>query len=272
MKKRTVGYLGPKCSYSEEVALAIRANKYFLFTTISELLQAFFKGRVEKIILPIENSIEGVVTESIDNLIANNNQFVIEKEYILPIEHCLAGTGKEKNIKKIISHPQALAQCANFVRLMKAKTEATNSTSEAAKIVAKRQNSSLGAICNVKASDFYGLKVFRKQIGDNLNNSTRFFLIGHEIQKPTGEDKTSIIFQTKNKPGALVKILQIFSALNINMTYIQSRPSKIELGDYIFFVDIGGHQANKKMETALKQISKKINFLKILGSYPKYEK
>ena len=270
-----IGYLGPKCSYSEDVASAIKSTiikngKCLPFDTIPKLLASILEKKVEKIILPIENSIEGIVTDSIDILIANyDNEFTIEGEYILQVKHCLAGTGKEKNVKKIISHPQALAQCANFVRLTGAETGVANSTSEAAKIVAERQNSSLGAICNVKAADFYGLKVFRKQIGDNPNNSTRFFLIGHEIQEPTEKDKTSIIFQTKNKPGALAKIIQIFEVLGINMTQIQSRPSKIKLGDYVFFVEIEGHQDKECINVALKLIKEKSNSSLVLGSYPK---
>ncbi len=266
-----IGYLGPEGSYCEEVAaITIRADKYLPFATISRLLQAFYKGEVEKAIIPIENSIEGIVTPSIDSLIANSgNQFVIEGEYILQVKHCLAGIGGDEEIKQIISHHQALAQCSRFVESIIVETETANSTAKAAQIVAKKREKGLAVICSTRAADIYGLEIFRKDIGDNSNNLTRFFLLGHEVQKPNGRDKTFVIFQTEDKPGALVRVLQIFDALDINIAYIQSRPSKIKLGDCIFLVETEGHQNEKDTSVALEKVMRKTSFSRVLGSYPK---
>lgn len=265
-----IGYLGPEGSYCEEVALKIAADKYLPFSSVSKLLQAFLKGEVEKAVLPIQNSIEGIVTSSIDSLIANNgSEFVVEGEYILAVRHCLAGLGEERNISKVFSHPQALAQCAIFIESIGAQIETTNSTSDAAKIVAEKKYLSLGAICRVEATDIYGLKVFRENIGDNDNNLTRFFILGHELKESTGSDKTSIIFQTEDRPGALVRVLQIFAKRGINMAYVQSRPSKIKSEDCIFLVEIEGHQDERDISVALEKVVEKTSFSRVLGSYPK---
>ena len=272
MKEITVGYLDPKGTYSEEVAITIMADKYLPFTTISRLLQAFYKGEVKKAILPIENSIEGIVTPSIDGLIASNgSEFVIEEELILPVRHCLAGLGEEKDIRKVVSHHQALAQCSRFIESIAIETETVNSTGKAAQIVAKKREKDLAAICSTRAADIYGLKIFRSGIGDNSNNSTRFFLLGHEAQESTGKgkDKTFVIFQTEDKPGAFADVIQIFKVLDINMSQIQHRPSKIKLGDYIFFTELEGHKDEEYISVALKQVIKKTSFSRVLGSYPK---
>lgn len=272
MQNVKVGYLGPGGSYSEEVALTIKADEYLLFATIPRLLQAFWKGEVEKIVLPIENSIEGIVTPSIDNLIVNcnGNNFVIEGEFVLQIKHCLAGIGNEDDIRQIISHPQALAQCSKFIDAIGAQTEDVNSTSRAAETVAKKQDFSLGAICSIKAATIYGLKVFREDIQDYYNE-TRFIILGHEAKNQTWNDKTTLVFQLKNKPGALVRVLEIFDVLDINMIQIISRPSKIKLGQYVFLAEIEGHQNEKEVSVALQQVKKRTGFLKVLGSYPKYK-
>lgn len=269
-KIESLGFLGPEGSYSEEVALTIKADKHLMFISIPKLLQVFYKGGVEKIILPFENSIKGIVTDSIDNLIANNgSKFVIEQELIFEVKHYMAGIDNTTNVRKIISHPQALAQCSKFVEFSGMQTEAVNSTSEAARIVAEKQEISVAAICSMRAVNIYKLSVLNNDVGDNKNNTTRFFLLGHKAQEITGIDKTFLIFQTDDRPGALLRVLQIFDSLDINMAYIQSRPSKRELGECIFLVEIEGHKDEKDVSVALEKIKGKTHFLRVLGSYSK---
>lgn len=268
-----VGYLGPEGSFSEEAARKVSADGYVPFPTIPKLLKAFWNREVDKVVIPIENSIEGTVVPAIDSLInGNGNSFVIEREIKLPIKQNLIGIGHElSKIKTVISHPQALAQCANFTEELGVKTEGSSSTSAAVKQVAEEQDSNFAAIGTERAAIIYGLRIIRRDIQDSDNNITRFLVLGHEINVQTGTDKTSIMFETNNRPGALLRVLEVFDALDINMTNIVSRPSKIELGEYIFWVDIDGHQLDEKVNVALKQIERRTNFLKIFGSYLKTE-
>lgn len=268
-----VGYLGPEGSFSEEAARKITADEYMPFSTIPKLLKAFWNGEIGKIVIPIENSIEGTVIPAINSLInGNGNSFVIEREIELPIKQTLIGIGYEiSKIKTIISHPQALAQCNTFIEKLGIETEDSSSTSAAVRQVAEKHNNSFVAIGTERAAGIYGLEIIRENIQDSDNNVTRFLVLGHKINAQAGADKTSIIFEVNNKPGALLRVLEVFDALDINMTNIISRPSKIGLGKYIFWVDVEGHQLNKKVDVALEQIEGRTNFFKILGSYPKTE-
>jgi len=267
-----VGYLGPEGSFSEEAARKVSADGYVPFPTIPKLLKAFWGREVDKVVIPIENSIEGTVVPAIDSLInGNGNSFIIVGEIELPIIQNLIGIGKISEIKTAGSHSQALAQCASFTEKLGIRTESFDSTSAAVEQVAKKQDNSFAAIGTKRAAEIYGLEVIRENIQDSDNNVTRFLVLGHEVNAQTGVDKTSIIFEVNNKPGALLRVLEVFDALDINMTNIVSRPSKIELGKYIFWVDIEEHQLNEEVNVALKRIKKRTNFLKIFGSYPKAE-
>lgn len=263
-----VGYLGPKGSFSEEAAVKVNADKYIAFSTIPKLLKAFWDGEVGKIVLPVENSIEGIVVPAIDSLIGGNgNEFVIEREIKLPIKQNLIGTGKISEIKTVISHPQALAQCIGFTEKLGIEAEGSSSTSAAVELVSKKNNCSVAAIGTKRAAEIYGLKIIRENIQDSDNNATRFLILGHNINVQTGTDKTSVILELNNKPGALLRVLEVFDALDINMTNIVSRPSKTKLGKYVFWVDIEGHLKDKKVDVALEQIKTRTAFMKVLGSY-----
>ncbi|MCK5122746.1 MAG: prephenate dehydratase [Candidatus Pacebacteria bacterium] len=268
-----VGYLGPEGSFSEEAAVKVKADEYIAFSTIPKLLKAFWNGEIDKAVIPIENSIEGTVVIAIDRLInGNGNSFVIEGEIELPIKQNLIGIDCEiSKIETAGSHPQALAQCTNFIEKLGIETISFDSTSAAVEQVAEKQDSSFAAIGTERAAEIYGLKVIRKNIQDSDNNVTRFLVLGHEANIQTSIDKTSIIFEVNNEPGALLRVLEVFDALDINMTNIVSRPSKKELGKYIFWVDIEGHQDDARINVALEQIKTRTAFLKVLGSYPKTE-
>lgn len=267
-----VGYLGPEGSFSEEAAVNVSADEYVPFSTIQKLLKAFWNGEIDKAVIPIENSIEGTVVPAIDSLInGNGNSFVIEGEIELSIEQNLIGIGKISEIKTAGSHSQALAQCAIFTEKLGIRTESFDSTSAAVEQVAKKQDNSFAAIGTKRAAEIYDLKIIKENIQDSDNNVTRFLVLGYDINIQTINDKTSIIFEVNNRPGALLRVLEVFDALDINMTNVVSRPSKTELGKYIFWVDIEGHQLNKKVNVAIEQIKGRTNFLKIFGSYPKAE-
>lgn len=268
-KEILVGFLGPVGSFSEEATRKISADEYVPFPTILKLFKAFWNGEINKAIIPIENSIEGTVIPVIDGLISGNgNSFVIEGEIKLPIKQNLIGIGKLSEVKTVISHPQALAQCANFIEGLGIETEGSSSTSAAVKLVSEKSDSSLAAIGTKQAAEIYGLKIIGKNIQDSDNNVTRFLILGHDDTNiQTGTDKTSVIFELNNRSGALLRVLEVFDALDINMTSIVSRPSKTKPEKDMFWVDFEGHQLDKKVDVALEQIKTRTVFMKVLGSY-----
>jgi prephenate dehydratase len=196
--------------------------------------------------------------------------FCIESEIVLNIKQNLLGSGKLSDVKMVYSRSEALNQCRKFLEKHHLQTQAMDSTSAAVRFVAEkaRDNFKLAAIGTKRAAEIYKLPIIAKNIGDNENNKTRFIVLGRKMSKITGKDKTSLIFGTRNKPGTLLRALEVFDALIINMTTIHSRPSKTKLGEYIFFIDIEGHQEDPRIKIALDILKNKVSFLKILGSYP----
>ena len=228
-----------------------------------------FKG-----IVPIENSIEGPVGLTLD-LLAHKINLNIERELIIPISHNLLVDEDNydniidiNDIKDVYSHSQALAQCQNYLENHNMKTHFTLSTAAAAKSI--KGKIGVGAIGTLKAAELYGLKAIDKNIQDIKNNQTRFIVLSKDQTEISGNDKTSILFSLfDDNPGGLHDILGIFAKNNINLTKIESRPSKEGLGRYIFFVDFEGHKNGEIIENILNTIEEKVSYLKILGSYPK---
>jgi prephenate dehydratase len=219
-------------------------------------------------VVPIENSVEGPVGLTLDLLVHKFN-LKIEKEIIISINHNLLSK-KEDNIEDIhdvYSHSQALAQCQNYLEVKNMTPHFTLSTAAAAKSILEMKNTA--AIGTLKVAELYGLKVIDKNIQDIDNNKTRFVVLSKNNHKITGNDKTSIFFSIfDDNPGGLHDILGVFAKNNINLTKIESRPSKEGLGKYIFFVDFEGHQNEKKLKNVLNIIKTKTSFIKVLGSYP----
>jgi prephenate dehydratase len=238
------------------------------FDTIIEVLDAV-KNKVVNIgVVPIENSIEGPVGLTLD-LLAHDYNLFIKKEINLSIRHnlLLNNDTRFEDIRVIYSHAQALSQCRKFIEKIGVKTSTTYSTAAAAKLITTEKNA--GAIGTKKAAEIYGLKIEAENIQDYKNNVTRFIVLDDHDHFPTGNDKTSIVFYLiKDKPGGLYEILGEFAKNGINLTKIESRPSKEKLGSYIFFVDFEGHRDDKKIKNILNKIKQKISFVKILGSYP----
>lgn len=276
-KIRKLLFLGPNGSYSD-----FAKNKFIdafnincvstNLKSISSVIKALKDENSEDIVavIPIENSIEGIVRETLDNLSSLKKEGIkIIAETTMNIEHSLVGHCKLKDIKIIRSHPQALAQCKQFIHANFPDTlieEATLSTSAAIKSL-NEKDKSVAAIGSPECAKMYNVPIIKENINDEENNKTRFILLGKFLAPQTGKDKTSITFSTENKAGALSKILTILDSYNINMSYIDSRPSKKELGEYIFYIDFEGHILDEKIQMAFADIKPLVKMFHIIGSY-----
>ncbi|MBU4534722.1 MAG: prephenate dehydratase [Euryarchaeota archaeon] len=264
-----LAFFGPKGTFTEEAAATLKGD-LIAYDSIIEVLDAVKNKKVDKGVVPIENSIEGPVGVTLD-LLAQDYDLKIEKEIILSVSHnLLANPGTSiKDIKSVYSHSQALSQCRSFLENLNMITHSTSSTAAAAKFIKGQKNA--GAIGTNRAADLYGLEIIARDIQDFDNNMTRFIVLSQKQQPPTGNDKTSIVFSlSKDCPGGLYDILGLFARENINLTKIESRPSKKGLGKYIFFIDFEGHCDDSKVENILNTIKNKTPFIKSLGSYPTY--
>jgi prephenate dehydratase len=269
-----VGILGPRGTYAE---VAARSNfgediEVVPYSLITEVAEAVVRGDVEAGVVPVESLREGSVGETLDALAWLDVR--IKAEVVVPISHCLLGVrgAKLERIKQVLSHPQALAQCRDFLRknLPKAELIGMTSTAKAAEQVSKLRQPHMAAVGSRALAEVYGLEVLQENIQTGKGNVTRFFCLAKEDSGPTGDDKSSIVFYTReDRPGILYEILQEFAARGINLTKIESRPSKRALGDYLFFVDFEGHREDAKVQEALDALKPKVATLKLLGSYPK---
>lgn len=275
-------FLGPKASYTEVAKenfikdMNIKNSEAIVKNTILSILEEIDNTNDTNTyaVIPVENSIEGVVRETLDNLTRlDNKEIKIIAETVVPINHCLATKAKELNqIRTITSHPQALAQCRSFIHNNfdeNVKIETANSTSMSIANLANLDETH-AAIGNENAAELYNIPVLLTNINDEKDNKTRFILLGTKKTLPTGNDKTSITFSTENKPGALNKILNILADYQINMTYIDSRPSKKFLGEYTFYIDFDGHIEDEKIKKAICEIKEHTKSFTHLGSFKKY--
>ncbi len=276
-------YLGPQGSYTEQAAQKAVLNwnvdkvQTYKASTIKQIIDLVDKNKGLVGIIPVENSIEGLVRETLDNIIRTKPEVKVFQEVVLPIKHCLISKNTDINkIEKIISHPQALAQCQQYLfdnfqsQKKEVSTIRSASTSEAVKSLLELDDS-FAAIGSEKAAQLYGLNVIAKNINDEKDNKTRFICIAHESTTSTGNDKTSLAFTTLNEPGALVGILNIFKEHNINLSFIESRPSKKNMGEYTFFVDFDGHVSDANAKEVLEEIKPLTTFYRVIGSFPRYE-
>lgn len=233
-------------------------------------MQSVADGESEYGIVPIENSIEGPVGITLDSL-AHKFDLKIYNEIIIPInQNLIVNPGTTmSDIEDVYSHSQAIAQCQEFIQKNQIQPHYAVSTANAAKnIVGDKTKAAIG---NSKAAELYNLEILKANIQDTDNNETKFVVLSKEDHEPTGADKTSIIFSIyEDKPGGLYNILGIFQKNDINLTKIESRPSKKGLGKYLFFVDFEGHRNDVIIKNIIKEIDKNTYFLKILGSYPEF--
>jgi prephenate dehydratase len=295
-----IGIMGPEGSYSEKAArlwtaeCGLREVEFRYFADIEDTFLAAVQGKSDLSIVPIENSIEGSVGVTLDLLLEKNVKMT--GEVIIKIEHCLLSKGGPEKIRVILSHPQGLAQCRHFLKknFPKAEIRSTGSTSHAARLAGEFEE--MAAIASPEAAECYRLKVLYSNIQDQKENYTRFVILkagkedsefGCKIENVPNNSvfvfktflfekssfKTSlIIYLEKDRPGALYEILGDFAKRKINLTKIESRPSKKELGDYYFYIDFEGHASDELIKDALEDIKAKVDILKVLGSYPIFKK
>ncbi len=276
MKKR-IAFLGPPGTFTEEALDVFIAGRDEVekvsCSTVVDVIKAVDRGEAEEGLVPIENSIEGSVNITQD-VLAFESEARIIREIVIPIKHSLIGKKKLdfKNINRVISHPHATAQCRNFIstHLKDIEIIAANSTAEAISILREEEDDTV-AIGTKIAAKMYGLVLIRSDIEDNKDNKTRFVFTGNNSHPPTGDDRTSIVcFLKEDKPGSLFSILKEFADRNINLTRLESRPAKKNLGDYVFMIDLDGHIHEKKIFEAIEVLRKDVYLVKILGSYPKW--
>lgn len=268
-----IAVLGPKGTFSEQAVkeyLDSRGGKgkIVFCGSLPEVFDFVQKKKADLGIAPLENLLDGSLGEVLDLLYHSN--VYINAELILAVHHCIASTsGSIKGIKSVISIQKALAQCLGYIRKHNLETIGSTSTAEAMRIVSKKKQNDLAAIGSESAAKEYGLKVIERNIEDKNHNVTRFIVISrNRNRKEAGKEyKTSIVIHpTKDRPGLLYAMLKSFATRNINLTKIESRPTKVKLGDYIFHIDFEGHEEDEKVKEAFSEIGK-IARTKILGSY-----
>lgn len=272
MPEYTLAYLGPEASFSHMAASAFASSRETALLACADLEDVYHAvetGFADGGIVPVENSYEGSVHEVLDLLIQKENIY-ISGEYILPIQHALLvkrGVKKEE-IKQLVSHPQALAQCRQY--LMKnfpgIPRQQVSSTAEAA-CQAACHSEAIAAIGNPEAAKLYNLEILEESINDQSNNATRFLLLSPSLDLAEEGIKTSLLLHIQDRPGALYEILGAFARRNINLTRIESRPTKHQLGQYYFFIDIDGNLQDAVIQAALQEIPRHTLMLRILGSY-----
>jgi len=264
-----VAFQGEIGAYSESAVYSFFGSSVEVkpCENLSEVFESVKRGEIPYGVVPIENSIEGSVNQTYDLFLEYDLK--VCGEIVLRIVHCLiAHPGTKLNqIKTVYSHPQALAQCRKFLEKLGCRLISTFDTAGSVKMIKEEGLKDAGAIASQRAAEIYGMKVLAKEIGDTPNNYTRFFVLSKQDSPPSGQDKTSIIFSVKSVPGALYHILEEFATRKINLTKIESRPTKRTPWEYNFYLDFEGHRNEEKCQEALKSIKDKILFVKILGSY-----
>ena len=265
----TVAYLGPEGSYSHASVVKQFGSSVqpLAVSSIEEVFRSVEKGEAHYGMVPVENSSEGVVKATQEALLTTDLKVCGEVD--LRIHHCLLSqVDTLESIQKVVAHPQALGQCRHWLEnnLPWAEAEAVSSNALAAKMA--QENETLAAIASEEAAQLYQLRVLQKHIEDQRDNTTKFWVLGKEQTEPSGEDKTALILSIPNKAGALLEVLKSFADRQISMTRIISRPSLNKRWDYLFYIDILGHQAESNVLQALNEVADHAQFFKILGSFP----
>lgn len=271
--KMRLSYLGPEGTYTEEAATKYDPCADLVScSTITAAATAVVAGEADEAVLPIENSLGGAVAETLDLLI-HQSELQIRSEIVLPIHHSIMAKHdtNPEDVTVVYSHPQSLAQCRGYLERNYPNARLVASLSNSA-AVGEMQSSeeTAAAIAGRRAAALYEAHTLDQDIEDNHSNATRFVVMGHTDHKPTGTDKTSLCFDfDSDAPGILVVALGEFSNRNINLNKIESRPTRMGLGRYIFLVDIDGHRQDAKVVEALGALRKHASMLKVLGSYPR---
>ncbi len=269
-KSLKVAFFGPKATFTHQACMQYfgLSAEFVPEKDIADVFDDVGRGRVDFGVVPIENTIEGVVSHTVDMFVTSDIK--IYAEIMLEISLSLMNkSGKQGDIKKICSYPHAIAQCREWLREHLPDIPVFDVSSTAMAAQTASEDPASAAIASEFAAALYDLQVVERRIEDHANNFTRFLVIGQKSPEKSGDDKTAIMFAVKDAPGALYGILKPFAERGINLTKIESRPQKGKAWEYVFFVDIDGHVSDKNVADALKELEARCSFMKILGSYPK---
>jgi chorismate mutase/prephenate dehydratase len=266
-----VAFQGEPGAYTEEAAIRFfgKSTRGVPYETLDEVFEAVEVGEVPFALVPVENSLEGSITRAYDLLL--DSPLMVCGETELRISHCLIAMegANLDTIKFVYSHPQALGQSRNFLNHLNAELIPASDTAGSVRMIKEQGRLDYAAVASAKAAEIYGMKIIAREIEDNPHNFTRFFVLSREDSPPTGNDKTSIVFSLKHKPGALYDCLREFATRTINLTKLESRPTRHQPWEYNFYMDFSGHREEKAVGEALKALEEHAVFVKILGSYPK---
>jgi prephenate dehydratase len=270
MTRKRVTFQGERGAYSEMATLQYFPNAQILpKKTIQEVFETIEIGKVDFAIVPIENSIEGSINETYDLLLETN--MLVSGEIYQRIRHCLITNKDTRSIESVYSHPQALAQCRSYLKRKGLEPIPTYDTAGAVKMIKEMKIMNAAAIASKRAAEIYKMEIRDDGIEDKKNNFTRFLVLSKTMANPTNKDRTSIIFSIRHVSGALFNILEEFASRKINLTKIESRPTKDAPWEYNFYVDFEGHSVDENIKYALQSVKKKSAFFKNLGSYKKAE-
>lgn len=265
-----IAYLGPEGTWTHQAAIKKFGHSvdYVSQPNFSDVFDQVARRRASYGVVPIENSTEGAVSHTLDLFV--DSPLFICAQILLRIENNLMAAIPREKIKTLYSHPQVFGQCRNWIlkNFPEADLVEVSSTTKAAKLAVENAEAGAAALGGALAAELNGLTVLESSIQDRATNTTRFLVIGEKPCPPTGKDRTSILFSVQDKPGALVSALQSFDQFKINMSKIESRPSKQKDWEYIFYVDLAGHCEDVKVNEALTELRKHCSLVKLLGSYP----
>jgi len=266
-----IAFQGEIGAYSEEAALHFFGLSIHVKAceSLDDVFKAVEQDETQFGIVPVENSLEGSISQVYDLFLDSSLKVCGETE--LRVAHCLIASQEARLdlIKKVYSHPQALGQCQAFLRHLDCELIPTYDTAGSVKMIKEKGITDGGAIASARAAEIYGMKVMAREIEDNPNNFTRFFILSKQDSPPSGNDKTSIVFSVKHRPGTLYEFLKGFAARNISLTKIESRPTRQKPWEYNFYLDFEGHREDKAPKEALENLEGISLFIKVLGSYPK---
>jgi chorismate mutase / prephenate dehydratase len=267
-KPLTIAYLGPEATFTHQAALERfgKSLRYLPLRTVAEVFAEVAKRHADFGVVPVENSTEGIVTHTLDMFM--DSELKIVAQVLLPISQCLMSRASRRQIKRLFIHPQSLAQCRVWLQRNFPDVEIieTSSNARSAELAVRQKHSA--AIAGLLAAEKYGLPVLEHNVQDNAENATRFLVLGRQSPPRTGHDRTSLMFCVADRPGALHGAIAPFRRYRINMTKLESRPSKRKAWQYYFFVDCDGHAQDPKVAKALEVLGGHCIFVKVLGSYP----
>ena len=267
----TAAFQGEIGAYSEEAAVHFFGPSVQVkpCESLDDVFKTVEKGEVQFGVVPIENSLEGSISRVYDLLLDSSLRVCGETE--VRVIHCLIASPETRLdlIKRVYSHPQALGQCQAFLKHLNCELIPTYDTAGSVKMIKEKGITDGAAIASTRAAEIYGMKILAREIEDNPNNFTRFFILGKQDSPPSGNDKTSIVFSVKHKPGALYEFLKKLSSRGINLTKIESRPTRQKPWEYNFYLDFEGHREDKVASRTLEELEEISLFVKVLGSYPK---